>query len=146
MTAATPNNKSHNTLLECVNKVLLAYSDKDWNYSRITLIERPLEVMTSPYVLGLEILDLTTKQGRVDLKALSDEVKWGERHSSELGVLEIVSLRINRALLEATSDEHWDFKRPVARIAKREAMLAQGITSSFWYEVREVAGEDFDNR
>jgi hypothetical protein len=138
--------KGHDIPFERVNEALLTYSDKDWNYSRISLIEKRLDIQESQYVLQFEILDLMTKQGRGELKALRDEVKWGERHSSELGVLEIVSLRINKALLEITSDEYWQWKRPVARIAKRELLLAQGITSALWYEVREVAGEDFDNR
>jgi len=133
-------------LLECVNKALLAYSDKDWNYSRISLLVKQLDEIEIPYVLRFETLDLKTKQGRGELKTISDEVKWGERHSSELGMLELVSLRINKALLEITSDEHWQWKRPVARIAKRETLLAQGITSALWYEVHEVVGEDFDNR
>jgi hypothetical protein len=146
MNPAASSDKGHDSTLERVNKALLTYSDKDWNYSRISLLEKQLDSLESPYVLRFEILDLMTKQGRAELKALSDEVKWGERHSSELGVLEIVSLRINKALLEVTSDEYWQSQRPVARIAKRELLLAQGITSALWYEVREVAGEDFDNR
>jgi hypothetical protein len=151
MTSATNQSnpfqqKGRDILLERVNKALLVYSDKDWNYSRISLIEKQLDILRSSYVLRLETLDLMTKQGGEELKAMSHEVKWGERHSSELGVLEIVSLRINKALLEVTSDEYWQWKRPVARIAKRELLMAQGVTSALWYEVHEVAGEDFDNR
>src|ERR1700693_4620585 len=99
--------------IELVNTALQDYSDKDWNYSRISLIIRPLDTIDGPYILRLELLDVKTKPGRADLKTLSDEVKWGERHASELGMLEVVSLRINKALLEVTSDEHWQFKRPV---------------------------------
>ena len=95
---------------------------------------------------GLRSLDLKTKQGRTDLKTLSDEVKWGERHASELGMLEVVSLRINKALLEVTSDEHWQFKRPVLRIAKKEVLAGKQDTYALWYQITEVAGEDFDNR
>src|SRR5882724_10935615 len=105
-----------------INAALQGYSDKDWSYSRISLAMRLLDTLDSPYILSIETLDLKTKQGRADLKTLSDEVKWGERHASELGMLEVVSLRINKALLEVTSDEHWQFKRPVVRIAKREAV------------------------
>lgn len=131
---------------EQLNRALLSYSDRDWNYSRITLIAKLLASLDSPYALTIDILDLSTKQARADLKSLADEVRWGERHTSELGVLEIVSLRINKALLEATSDDYWQGRRPVTRIVKTEALVAQGVTTAFWYEIREVAGDDFDNR
>jgi hypothetical protein len=133
-------------LVKRVNTALQEYSDKDWNYSRISLVIRPLDGFVSPYILRLEVLDLKTKQGRTDLKTLSDEVKWGDRHASELGMLEVVSLRINKALLEATNDEYWEFKRPVVRIVKREALAGQQDTTAIWYLITEVAGEDFDNR
>ncbi len=129
-----------------VNATLQSYSDKDWNYSRISLTIRPLEALDSPYVLRLEVLDLTTKQGRADLKTLSDEVKWGDRHTSELGMLEVVSLRLNKALLEITGDEYWQYKRPVVRIVRKEELAGQSITHALWYQIHEVAGEDFDNR
>jgi len=61
-------------------------------------------------------------------------------------MLEVVSLRINKALLEVTSDEHWEFKRPVVRIAKCELLAGQPDTRAIWYQINEVAGEDFDNR
>ena len=132
--------------LRQVNEALGMYSDKDWNYSRISLVIRPLEELDGPYALSLEILDLSTKQGRGDLKALVDEVKWGQRHSSELGMLEVVSLRINKALLEVTDAAHWQYKRPVVRIVRKEDIAGQGTTHAFWYHITEVAGEDFDNR
>ena len=132
--------------IELVNTALQDYSDKDWNYSRISLIIRPLDTIDGPYILRLELLDVKTKPGRADLKTLSDEVKWGERHASELGMLEVVSLRINKALLEVTSDEHWQFKRPVLRITKKEVIAGKQDTYALWYQINEVAGEDFDNR
>ncbi len=132
--------------VELVNTALQDYSDKDWNYSRISLIIRPLDTLDGPYILRLESLDLKTKQGRADLKTLSDEVKWGERHTSELGMLEVVSLRINKALLEVSSDERWQFKRPVLRIAKKESLAGKQDTYALWYQIKEVAGEDFENR
>jgi hypothetical protein len=141
-----PSDKQPEISFERVNEALLACSDRDWNYSRITLVPRVLDRLDSPYVLRLETLDLTSNQGRSDLKTLINEVKWGERHSSELGVLELVSLRINKALLEASSDEYWRWKRPVVRIVKKETLVEQGVTSTLWYEVREVAGDHFDNR
>ena len=146
MPQPTTQNEPIEVLVKRVNIALLKYSDKDWNYSRISLVIRPLADFESPYTLRLEVLDLKSKQGRTDLKTLSDEVKWGDRHSSELGMLEVVSLRINKALLEATSDEYWQFKRPVVRIAKREALAGQQDANAIWYQITEVAGEDFDNR
>jgi hypothetical protein len=148
MTNPDPNeqNEQMATSVELVNTALQEYSDKDWNYSRISLIIRQLDTIDGPYILRLELLDVKTKQGRADLKTLSDEVKWGERHASELGMLEVVSLRINKALLEVTSDEHWQFKRPVLRIVKKEVLAGKQDTYALWYQIHEVAGEDFDNR
>jgi hypothetical protein len=148
MKTPTPNeqNEQIEASVNRVNTALQEYSDKDWNYSRISLVTRLLEGLYSPYILRLEVLDLKTKQGRADLKTLSDEVKWGDRHASELGMLEVVSLRINKALLEVTSDEYWQFKRPVVRIAKCQLPAGQSDTRAIWYHITEVAGEDFDNR
>jgi hypothetical protein len=132
--------------IEQINKVLQTYSDKDWNYSRITLTVKPLDALDGPYALLVEFLDLETKGGRDDWKALVGEVKWGERHSSELGILELVSLRANKALMEASGDDFWNQRRPVIRIAKKEGLAGQNAACAIWYEIREVAGEDFDNR
>ena len=129
-----------------LNAVLGIVPDKDWNYSRISLSVRALDDIPSPYVLWPEDLDLVTKSGRADLKALADEVKWGERHSSELGVLEIVSLRTNKALLENTSVQPPPNRRTVVRIVKKQLLAEQGIRTAIWYNVSEVVGEDFDNR
>ena len=129
-----------------LNAVLASGSDKDWNYSRISLSVRPLDGLSSLYVLWPEALDLVTKEGRADLKALSDEVKWGERHSSELGILEIISLRINKALIENISDQPSQKTRTILRVVKKHLLAEQGIRAALWYEVQEVAGEDFDNR
>ena len=148
MTKPSPDDQNYpmEAAVKQVNTALLGYSDKDWNYSRISLTTSLLGKLDSPYILELEILDLSSKQGRTDLKTLSDEVKWGERHSSELSMLEVVSLRINRALLEITSDEHWQYKRPVVRIAKKEVLAGKPDTRALWYQINEVAGEDYDNR
>jgi len=138
--------KQMEVLVNQINSALKAYSDKDWNYSRIALVIRPLREFDGPYVLRIDRLDLTAKAGQKDLKALIDEVKWGGRHSSELGILEVVSLRINKALLEATSDEFWQHQRAVVRIAKKEELGREQSTNAIWYQITEVAGEDFDNR
>ena len=141
----TQGDQGH-SLLDQVNSALLRYSDKDWNYSRIYLITKPLETVDGPYVLKIEVLDQTTTEGRNDLRSLTDEVKWGDRHSSELGLLEVVSLRINKALLEVTSNDYWHQKRPVIRIIKKESVDRQDTTHAIWYHITEVTGEDFDNR
>ena len=134
------------TVVHQINRALGAYSDMDWNYSRIALVIRALSDIDSPYVLRVERLDLTTKAGQKSLKSLADEVKWGDRHSSELGMLEVVSLRINKALLESTNDEFWQHKRAVLRIIRKEELATEHSTHAIWYHVTEVAGEDFDNR
>ena len=138
--------KQMEVLVNQINSALKTYSDKDWNYSRIALAIQPLGELDGPYVLRIDRLDLTTKAGQKDLKALVDEVKWGDRHSSELGILEVVSLRINKALLETTSDEFWQNKRAVVRVARKEELDREQPTNAIWYQVTEVAGEDFDNR
>jgi len=144
MSTPSPDDQNHqmDAAVKQVNAALKEYSDKDWNYSRISLAIRQLSALDSPYVLRLETLDLKSKQGQADLKTLSDEVKWGERHASELGMLEVVSLRINKALLEITSDEHWQYKRPVVRIVKREVLVGQPTAHAIWYRISEVAGDD----
>ena len=148
MNTPSPDDPNHqmDAAVKQVNAALKEYSDKDWNYSRISLVIRQLDALDSPYVLTFENLDLKTKRGLVDLKTLSDEVKWGERHSSELSMLEVVSLRINKALLEITSDEHWQYRRPAVRIVKKELVAGKPITQAIWYQINEVAGDDFDNR
>lgn len=133
-------------LAERINHALKERSDKDWNYSRISLINKSLHDITSPYVLSCEWIELDQAQGENDLKTLAGEIKWGDRHSSELGILELISLRLNKALLETTSDEFWDNRRPVIRVQDRDLLIQQGITDAFWYAVEEVRGEDFDNR
>src|SRR6266436_6007679 len=140
MNTPSPDDQNHQieAAVKQVNAALKEYSDKDWNCSCISLTIWPLDALDSPYALGLETLDLKTKQGRVNLKTLSDEVKWGERHSSELGMLEVVSLRLNKALLDATSDEHWQYKRPVVRIVKREELVGKQDTNAIWYQITEV--------
>ena len=140
------DNEDDSNLVERVNAALSAYSDKDWNYSRICLVAKSLRDVQSPYVLKISILDQNTREGRNQLKTLADEVKWGDRHSSELGMLEIVSLRINKALLEVTSNEFWDQRRPVVRVVKKQEVDEEITASVLWYEVSEVAGEEFDNR
>ena len=141
-----PHGDALQALVSQVNTALENYSDKDWNYSRISLVIKPLEIIVGPYILSLEVLDQSIKQGRNDMKSLLDEVKWGDRHTSELSMLEVVSLRINKALLEVTNDEYWHKNRPVVRIARKQAIAGKSDTNAIWYTITEVAGEDFDNR
>lgn len=133
-------------LVQRVNTATESYPAKDWNYSRITLVPRRLDDCNAPYVLWVELIDTRTKQGQEDLKAASNEVAWGERHSNELGILELASLRLNKALLECTSDEYWEHRRPLVRLVKTNSLRSEQVTTAFWYAVDEIAGEDFDNR
>ena len=132
--------------LSKLNDALASYSDKDWNYSRIILEEKSLEILNSPYAMVIDPIDIRSSDGRNEVITYEGEVTWGLRHSSELGILELISLRINKALLESTSDEYWDFVRPVIRLANTEELISKGITTALWYQVIEVAGDDFDNR
>ena len=129
-----------------INEVLKEYSDKDWNYSRIILTIEQLEKLNGPYSLWIDFIETNSKRGRGDFQTYSQELAWGSRHSNELGILELISLRLNRALLEVSNDETWNFKRPVIRLIKKEELAKQGVTDAIWYRVDEVVGEDFDNR
>ena len=133
-------------LVARINNTLQMHSDKDWNYSRISLQNRALDDIEGPYALWPNLVDISTKQGQLDFKASAQEVAWGERHSNELGILEIISLRVNKALLETASGEVWASRRPVVHVKKKEQLAQQGITHALWYRVSEVGGEDFDNR
>jgi hypothetical protein len=99
-----------------------------------------------PYTLWVEYVDVSTKTGRITFKTCTDEVTWGCRHADELGILELISLRLNKALIESTSDEFWSYRRPVVRLAKKEELIKQDISVGLWYQVQEIAGEEFDNR
>jgi hypothetical protein len=139
--------QNHNPMdLNKINEALGRYSDKDWNYSRIILESSKLELLSSPYVLWIDLIDVSNPTKRKAFKTYEDEVTWGGRHSNELGILELISLRINRALIESTSDEHWENRRPIVRLVKKEDLIKQGITDAFWYRVTEVVGDDFDSR
>jgi hypothetical protein len=129
-----------------INEVLRQVPDKDWNYSRILLEIRPLAQINSPYVLWVEFIDVGQKTAKAELTQLKSEIVWGSRHSDELGFLEIVSLRLNKALLESTSEELWQDQRPVVRAVKKQELDKQGFAEAFWYRIEEVGGEDFDNR
>ncbi len=134
------------TWAEALNQALARYSDKDWSYSRIRIQVCDLSEQPSAYVLEVDWLDVQGKQAQTVLKNLKGEMTWGERHSYELGILEVISLRLNRALMEVTSDAHWNNVRPVFRLARRGELLEKGRTHAFWYQVTEVEGEEFENR
>jgi len=129
-----------------LDEVLGRYSDKDWAYSRIALEVRALSDLDAPYVLWLEWIPTSLADGRKAFKSVEDEVAWGERHSSELGILEIVSLRLNRALMSVSTEEDFGGCRPVVRMMKKSDLAAAGIRDAFWYTVSEVQGDEFDNR
>jgi hypothetical protein len=139
-------------LVQWINEILSHYSDKDWNYSRIRLVLVEVASTQSPYLLGCELIDLGSSQGRRECKDVQNEVTWGERHSGELGILELISLRVNRALLELVGDKLYVTgdppKRchPVLRLVKRQDLIAANVQTAIWYEVQEVAGEEFENR
>src|SRR5438105_1341142 len=113
---------------QAINEAIRRFSDKDWNYSRIFLVLKQLSELDSPYVLGIDWLDVRSKKGQADYKTMLGEITWGGRHSNELGVLELISLRLNRALSEVTSSEYWHSIRPIVRLRKREELLQSGHT------------------
>ncbi|MGD0650586.1 MAG: hypothetical protein ABSA97_05525 [Verrucomicrobiia bacterium] len=134
------------TLKTKINKALENHSDKDRNHSRIPLRIRFLHTIEGPYALWLELVPTNAKQRQNDLTVFTDAIAWDERHSNELGILETISLRENRALLEASTDDSWDFRRPTIRLVSKEVLAQQGIPSAIWYEVHEASDEEFDNR
>ncbi len=134
------------TLAKKINNCLEKYSDKDWNYSRIRLQVIPIEEIKSPYALVADAIFIETRQGQAELKALRKDVEWGDRHSNELGILELVSLRLNKALLAVAYGAAGEEQFPVLRLVKIEELRAQNATHALWYEITEVRGEDFDSR
>ncbi len=134
------------TVAERLNKALQQYPDKDWAYSRITLVTKTLDDVSGPYVLRCEFVNRNDKTGRRELQAVHDEIQWGERHSAELGILEIISLRLNKALMEVFDPSSENGLQPVIRVTKKEPLREQGITTAFWYSVEEVGGEEFETR
>ncbi len=131
---------------EAINGALKRYSDKDWNYSRIFLSSCPLAEINSPYVLMVDWIDVRGKKGQAAFKTSQDEITWGGRHSHELGILEVISLRLNLALSEVTTADFWHGIRPVVRLQKKSSLIDLGQTHAFWYRVDEVQGEEFENR
>jgi hypothetical protein len=131
--------------VEALNGALKKYSDQDWAYSRIYLEMRELQAIDSPYVLRVDWLDVRGKQGKQEYKDLQGEITWGERHSAELGILELISLRINKALHAISTDEYWNQIRPVIRLTSK-LLLPDGQSHALWYKVLEVEGEEFENR
>lgn len=134
------------TLAQKINNCLEKFSDKDWNYSRIRLQVFPIEAIAAPYALVLEGIATDSPRGQAELKALRREIEWGDRHSNELGFLEIASLRLNKALLSVAHGLTAESEIPVLRLAKIEDLRAQNSTHALWYEVTEVSGEEFDSR
>jgi hypothetical protein len=129
-----------------INDALSRYSDQDWNYSRVSLTLESINESESPYALFYDTINTELADAKESLKNLAHELKWGERHSSELGFMELVSLRVNKALLDVTPNNHWHGKRPVVRILPRQELRNKGITYVIGYIVTEVAGEEFDSR
>jgi hypothetical protein len=131
---------------DAINKAIKKFSDKDWNYSRISLVIKRLNEINAPYVLHIEWLDIKGKKGAAEYKESVGEVTWGQRHTHELGMLEIASLRLNQALNMVTSSEYWHNIRPVIRLQKKEEISRRLQTHAFWYQIEEVQGEEFENR
>lgn len=143
---SSPSRDALEAVVAWLGRVLERYSDMDWAYSRIALEVRPLAGLDSPYVLWLEWIPTESPEGQKAFKNCEGEVTWGERHSSELGILEIISLRLNRALMAVGTPEDFDGCRPVIRMMKKTVLEEAGIRDAFWYSVREVQGDTFDNR
>jgi hypothetical protein len=131
---------------QAVNQVLARFSEKDWNYSRLSLKVLSINEIDGPYALTIDWIDVQGKAGKNVYKNCLNEVTWGGRHSHELGILELISLRMNKALSEVSSDDFWHGVRPVLRLQKKTELEKLGQNHGFWYQVEEVEGEEFENR
>lgn len=131
---------------QALNLALARYSEKDWNYSRLSLKVLMLNEIKGPYALAIDWIDVGGKTGQNVYKTCISEITWGNRHSHELGVLELISLRMNKALSEVSSDDFWHGVRPVLRLQRKAELESLGQTHGFWYQVEEVEGEEFENR
>jgi len=143
---SSPSRSQLSSVARRLNQVLERYSDKDWAYSRIALEVLPLAELEAPYVLWLEWIPTIRPEGKQAFKDTEGEVAWGERHSSELGILEIISLRLNRALSSISTQEDFDGCRPIVRMMKKSDLEEAAIRDAFWYKVTEVQGDEFENR
>lgn len=132
--------------VDAINGVLSRFSDKDWNYSRLSLKAFKLNEISGPYALGVDWIDVEGKSGRNVYKTCLNEVTWGGRHSHELGILELISLRMNKAIAEVSGDDFWRGIRPVLRLQRKAHLEKLGQTHGLWYQVQEVEGEEFENR
>jgi hypothetical protein len=141
-----PTEKDLRAWCDAINNVLKRYSDKDWSYSRIYLIIKKLDEVSAPYSLRIDWLDVKGKKGKEEYQEVVGELTWGQRHSNELGILEIISLRLNQALNTVTSSEYWHGVRPVLRLQKTEELIQNLHTHTFWYQIEEVQGEEFEAR
>jgi len=139
-------------LVQWINEKLQTFSDKDWNYSRLKLSVIDVNASQCPYLLGCELIEIAGRKGERELKDVQNEVTWGDHHSSELGILEIISLRVNKALLATVGNRFYVGAQmsgqfhPVVRLVKRQELLAANVPKAIWYEVQEVGGEEFENR
>jgi hypothetical protein len=131
---------------DAMNQSLKRVSDKDWYYSRISFVVKSLQEIDSPYVLQVDWIDTRSKNGEKHYKEMISELTWGQRHSYELGILEIVSLRLNQGLNTVTSSEYWHGIRPIVRVEKKQELLDISQTHGFWYQIQEVQGEEFESR
>lgn len=139
-------------LVQRLNEFLKKFSDKDWNYSRIRITLVNVTAVQAPYLLGCELIDTTTTKGAREVRDVQSEITWGDHHSNELGILELVSLRLNKAFLAVTGEDfrseedHTRALQPVVRLVKRTELITAGATHALWYQVEEVSGEEFDSR
>ncbi len=129
-----------------LNNTLNLYPDKDWNYSRIVLVYNELEKLSSPYCLWCDLADRSSDEGKRFIKRTEEEIAWGKRHMNELGILEIVSFRINKALADIGTQDIWGRFHPILRVENKERIAERGINACLWYRVEEVVGEDFESR
>jgi len=129
-----------------VNAALQEYSDKDWNYSRISLGYTPVICIRQPLCPRLETLDLSRNRGR----PISNPIRRGEMGRTptlpNFGMLEVVSLRINKDSSKSQATNIGNISAQWFVSLKREVLVGQPTVHAIWYRISEVAGDDFDNR
>jgi hypothetical protein len=128
-----------------INSHLARYNDDAWHYSRLRLVVLPLDRIPGAKALWLETIHTGDREGQRLLRELRSRVAAAVGHLSELPIIQIVICRLNEALLELTSDEHWRHQRPFVTWAKKTELAEQGLGCALWYEVEEQLGDEEDD-
>lgn len=131
-------------LVSRINDNLVQVDDEAWHYSRLRLTTCLLDEIPGAKVLWLETIATDTREGQRLLRELKSRVSAAVGHLSELPILQIVICRMNQALLDLTTDDYWQHRRPFITWAKKSEMAQRGTPVALWYQIEERLGDDED--